>query len=53
MSLFVVIEKVFDNEVTRYVAIATTESVGYSFADFDHAETPEAPEQPIIVDPAL
>ena len=53
MSLFVVTEKASGSEVTRYVAIAATESVGYSFADFDHAETPEAPEQPVIVDPAL
>ena len=53
MSLFVVTEKASGSEVTRYVAIAATESVGYSFADFDHAETPEAPEQPVVVDPAL
>ena len=53
MSLFVVAEKASGSEVTRYVAIAATESVGYSFADFDHAETPEAPEQPVVVDPAL
>ncbi len=53
MSLFVVTEKATGSEVTRYVAIAATESVGYSFADFDHAETPEAPEQPVVVDPAL
>ena len=52
MSLFVVTEKASGSEVTRYVAIAATESVGYSFADFDHAETPEAPEQPVVVDPA-
>lgn len=53
MSLFVVTEKASGSEVTRYVAIAATESVGYSFADFDHAETPDAPEQPVVVDPAL
>lgn len=53
MSLFVVTEKASGSEVTRYVAIAATESVGYSFADFDHAETPEAPEQPVVVDPVL
>ena len=53
MSLFVVTEKASGSEVTRYVAIAATESVGYSFAVFDHAETPEAPEQPVVVDPAL
>ena len=53
MSLFVVTEKASGSEVTRYVAIAATESVGYSFADFDHAETPEAPEQHVVVDPAL
>ena len=53
MSLFVVTDKATGSEVTRYVAIAATESVGYSFADFDHAETPEAPEQPVVVDPAL
>lgn len=53
MSLFVVYDKATGSEVTRYVAIAATESVGYSFADFDHAETPDAPEQPVVVDPAL
>ena len=53
MSLFVVTEKASGSEVTRYVAIAATESVGYSFADFDHAETPDAPEQPVVVDPVL
>lgn len=53
MSLFVVTEKASGSEVTRYVAIAATESVGYSFADFDHAETPDAPEQPVVVDPSL
>lgn len=53
MSLYVVTEKSTGAEVIRYVALAATESVGYSFADFDHAETPEAPEQPVVVDPAL
>lgn len=33
MSLFVVTEKATGSEVTRYVAIAATESIGYSFAD--------------------
>ena len=45
MSLFVVTEKASGSEVTRYVAIAATESVGYSFADFDHAETQDVPDE--------
>ena len=53
MSLFVVTEKASGSEVTRYVAIAATESVGYSFDAFDHVEIPDEPEQIAVVDPLL